>query len=126
MNDDRFDPEKLRIPPAMIEANWRAQREAQKPARSREGRRFIQMPWDWHIDLVDAPGHTLWLAEHLAYLDWKAHGQPFKLANMALAEMGVTRYVKWRALRELERRGLIRVQSCPGGSPTITILRPAR
>jgi hypothetical protein len=56
------------------------------------------------------------------HLNWKAHNRPFKLANGALAEIGVSRQSKWRALRALEQRGLIEVQSAPGKSPTITVL----
>jgi hypothetical protein len=47
---------------------------------------------------------------HLLMVNWKKLRQPVKLTNKALAELGVSRFAKYRALRELERVGLIKVK----------------
>jgi len=55
------------------------------------------------------------------HLHWKHHGEPFKLANGMLDYDGVSRYSKWRALNELERRGLISVERRQRKSPIIHV-----
>jgi hypothetical protein len=121
---DPFDPAKLRIPPEII-TNGRAREEAQKAPRARkaEAAEFIMVPLSRHLQLAGAPGSVVWLAYHLHYLSWKAHGRPFKLGNVALGRNSrMTRHSKLRALRDLERRGWIKVQMEPRKSPLITVV----
>jgi hypothetical protein len=133
MNDKPFDPEKFSLPPEML-AEAQAQAKAKAKAQMSEARarrpslgNFIMMPEGWFEQLTDnAPRSTIVLALHLLRLNWKARGRPFKLANGALTEKGVARRSKWRALRDLERRGLIQVQNGPRRSPTITVLVPVK
>ena len=47
---------------------------------------------------------------YLLMVNWKDLHQPVRLTNKALAELGVSRFAKYRALRELERVGLIEVE----------------
>jgi hypothetical protein len=49
-----------------------------------------------------------------------------KLANGVLEIYGVSRGQKWRALKELEALGLIRVEHCERKSPRVTVLHPAQ
>jgi hypothetical protein len=70
-----------------------------------------------------ATGSTYHIAGHLWRLDWKHHGKPFKLPNAALAYDGISRQTKWRALRDLERRGLIRIECRDSKSPIIHLVR---
>jgi hypothetical protein len=44
------------------------------------------------------------------------------LANAALRDCGVNRFMKWRTLQDLEKAGLIRIERFPGKSPRITLL----
>jgi hypothetical protein len=74
------------------------------------------------MDTKGASGQTLLLALHLLYLHWKGKGQPIKLANGMLEYDGISRFAKWRSLRELERRGLISVECRPKRSPLIRVL----
>jgi hypothetical protein len=122
--EDPFDPAKLRIPSEEARGDWRAHKEAHKVPRAHKAETlgFIKVPLTWHVHLVHAPGSTLWLAQHLLYLNWKAHNRPLKLANAGLIGMGMTRFSKWRALRDLERRGLIKVEGDRRKTPTITVL----
>jgi hypothetical protein len=80
------------------------------------------VPLGWLEHLKGASGQVYALALHLLYLHWKANGASFKLPNGMLAIDGLGRTVKWRALVELERRGLISVERRPGKSPRISVL----
>ena len=122
---DPCDPANLRLPQETVEANRRAQKQSQRAPRHRkaETTEFVMVPASRHMQLAGAPRSVIWLAYHLHYLSWKAHRRPFKLANVALARDGrMTRHSKLRALRDLERRGWIKVQMGPRKSPTITVL----
>jgi DNA-binding transcriptional ArsR family regulator len=48
------------------------------------------------------------------------------LPNGLLAEMGVTRETKRRALEALEGVGLVRVNRCPGRLPRVALARLSR
>src|SRR6476659_8146541 len=72
---------------------------------------FIMVPWTWAEKLVGAHGQAYRVALILLYLHWKGvKGEPVKLANGMLKIDGVSRRSKWRALRDLEARGLVRVE----------------
>jgi hypothetical protein len=83
---------------------------------------FVKVPWAWIERLKNTKSaNTYRLALHLLYLHWKRQGASFSLANSGLAMEGVTRYAKWRAIRELERLGLILVERRSRKSPIVTI-----
>jgi hypothetical protein len=89
----------------------------------RRHRHFIMLPMAWFERLDGASGQTYRLALVLIYLSWRKRGEPIALANGRLTEIdGVNRFSKWRALAELERRGLIRIERRPSRSPVITPL----
>ena len=94
-----------------------------KVAKRRE--HFIKVPFEWLERLDGASGKAFVLALHLLYLDWKAKGAPIKLANGMLKIDGVSRASKWRALAELERRGLISIERRSRKSPLITVNKHA-
>jgi len=114
--DDTFDPAKLTLT-AVQKAQW-----ATTPRKiSRRRRYFVQVPWTWRERLDGATGHTVLLAMDLLYLHWKGDGQPIKLANGMLRIDGISRQSKWRALRDLERRGLVVVECRPNRSPIVRL-----
>lgn len=82
---------------------------------------FIMVPWVWVERLVNATGQTYRVALILLYLHWKGKGAPIKLANGMLKLDGVSARSKWRALRELEKLGLITVECRPKRSPIIRV-----
>lgn len=82
---------------------------------------FVMVPWTWVEALSGATGQTWHLAMHLLYLRWKGKGAPIKLANGMLKIDRISRASKWRALAELERRGLITVERRPKRSPLIRL-----
>jgi hypothetical protein len=126
MDEDPFDLDELDIPLEMVaEAHAKAaQAKAAKKAADGRGTKngeFTKLPSSWRVRLQGAHGRTYDLALHLLHLSFKARGRPFKLANGGLAEIGISRFAKRRALRELERRSLIEVQRNPHKNPTITL-----
>ena len=85
--------------------------------------KFIKVPMTWRERLAGATGNTILVALDLLYLAWKGgEGKPVRLANGMLRNDGVSRHSKWRALKDLERRGLITVERRPRQSPLITLI----
>jgi hypothetical protein len=90
------------------------------PAKIRKRReKFIMFPLAWYEALNGAPATTYRVAIYLLHLHWKEGGGPIKLPNGMLRTDGVNRQAKWRALGDLERRGLITVERRPRRSPLI-------
>jgi CRP-like cAMP-binding protein len=81
-------------------------------------RHFIMLPLVWFEKLNGATAQTHRVALYLHYLHWKAKGSPIKLPNNI---DGVSRRSKWRALVDLERRGLIAVERRNRRSPLIRL-----
>jgi hypothetical protein len=112
--NDPFNVDTLRITPTV----W-----VGKTPRKVEKRNanFTMVPNDWLDRLVGTSGHTLQIAIRLMYQDWDKGGKPFALANGMLKYDGLDRFAKWRALSELERRGLIAIKRRKKRSPIITV-----
>jgi hypothetical protein len=84
---------------------------------------FVMVPWTWIEKLATARYvATYRVALHVLYRHWKGQGEPFTLSNGAMLMEGVARGTKWRALRELERLGLIAIERRPRKSPRITMV----
>jgi hypothetical protein len=96
------------------------------------GERYALFPMAWVERLKGASGQTWMVAVQVLYRDFwdntrkgKASGQPFKFANGMLTIYGVPPQSKRRALRDLERRGLVAVEWRPKKSPMVRLLRVA-
>jgi hypothetical protein len=111
-DDDTFDLTKFAIPEVVVIT-------PKKILKRRE--RFVQVPWSWSERLNGATGQTYRVALFLLYLHWEGKGAPIKLPNGMLQIDGVSRHSKWRALNDLERRGLISVERRPKRSPIIQL-----
>ncbi len=83
---------------------------------------FVKMPLWWAEAAAKATGSpvTILLVE-LLRLRWKTHSMTFPLPNGRLAKLGVSREIKRRALRELEKNGLITVERPLRRTPIITL-----
>jgi hypothetical protein len=116
---DPFDINRLRINPAKFTTPY-------VPAKIRKRReQFVILPMWWYEKLanpVPASRCTCLVAWYLLYLNWKNEGKSFKLANGMLKYDGISRQSKWRALKDLERRGLISVGWREKKSPIIHVL----
>jgi hypothetical protein len=85
---------------------------------------FVMLPMWWYEKLGNPKPTSLYtwpVAVYVLHLNWNSRGEPFKLANGMLSYDGVDRFVKSRALRDLERRGLISVDRRNRKSPIITV-----
>jgi hypothetical protein len=115
---DPFDIKALRIDPATFAA-------PHVPAKIRKRReKFAQVPMRWYEKLAKpAPTsrYTCLVAIYLLHLHWKNGGKPFKLASGMLAYDGISPDAKLRALKDLERRGLITVEWRRTRSPIIDV-----
>ena len=112
----------------MQDEPWHVKRlrelEAAAPVkRKKKSERFVQVPL-WWIEIaakdIGSP-KTLVLIE-LLYGAWKAKSSTFPLPNSRLNKLGVSREIKRRVLRDLERRPVIRVKRSPGKTPIITLI----
>jgi hypothetical protein len=83
---------------------------------------FVKVPWIWIERLNKSPGNTYRVALYVLYEHWKHSGKAFLLPNGMLAADGVTRFSKWRALGELEKLGLIRIERRQRKSPILTVI----
>jgi hypothetical protein len=83
---------------------------------------FITVPFTWLERLQDAPGQTYRLALLLLYRHWQGGGKAIQLANGMLAIDGIPATSKKRALLDLERRGLVRVERRKKKSPVVRVL----
>jgi hypothetical protein len=116
-DDDPYsDLKQHRAPPSMLASLAVVPRKIQKRRQQ-----FVQIPWTWIERLNGAGGQTYRIALCLLYLRWKGHSKPIKFANGMLGIDGVSRYAKWRALNDLERRGLIVVERRSRRSPIIRL-----
>ena len=109
---------KLRIDPAKLATPY-------TPTKIKKRReQFVMVPM-WWVEKLSSPvatGTTFLVAFHLLHLHWKHHGKPFKLPNGMLQYDGISRRSKWRALPDLEHRGLIIVERRRRKSPIIRVL----
>jgi hypothetical protein len=86
--------------------------------------KFIKLPLWFAIAAAEAtrsPKALVWV--YLVRLSWEKHGRmTFALPNEWLEEHGVSREVKRRALRDLERAGMILVDRRDKRSPIVTLI----
>lgn len=84
---------------------------------------FVKVPL-WFASEAAKSTNTLkalvWI--HLLHASWKAKSLTFPLPNGRLERIGVSRETKRRALRDLERAGLITVERLSRKSPVVTIV----
>ena len=117
MKDDMFDPTKgdpLDDPPST-------------PAKSKRAwkRHYTKVPDEWVKRLHKArhPGSTWSLALELLYLHWKDGDEPIVVAGKVIGAAETCRRSAYNALAELQRLGLIQVESGPGKAPRVALLR---
>ena len=117
--EDPFDVETLRADPA--NPGFVVKRANVSAKIDKRRGQFIRLPWLWFEKLAGATGQTYHVALYFLFLHWKNGGEPIKLANGMLKLSGTSRQSKWRALTELERRGLITVERRARRSPIVRL-----
>jgi hypothetical protein len=84
---------------------------------------FVKVPLHWASKAAKATRTSkamVWV--WLLHSSWKAKSPTFPLPNGKLKHDGVSRFIKRRALRELETAGLITVERRHGKTPVVTLL----
>jgi hypothetical protein len=91
--------------------------------------RFLKgpIPWSWIAGAAALPSRALLVGLCLWRLAGAMKIDTISFGNSDLRQLGVDRATKSRALRALERAGLIKVSHQPGRFPKVTLLgaRPA-
>jgi hypothetical protein len=114
MRDDTFDP--APAPAHVVEEGKAVMKAAQQKGL------FVRVPYEWADRLNGAKyTATLKIALYLLRREFKEHGT-VRLPNSAFK--GLTSKQKWRALNELERLGLVKVERRPRKSPLVALLYP--
>ena len=84
--------------------------------------RFVKVPLWWAEQAARATrSPDMMVCVWLLYQAWR-DGQPVPMANTKLKRWGVSREVKRRVLRDLERAGLIVVDRQPWKAPSVTLV----
>jgi hypothetical protein len=115
----------LRVSAEVVEANERA-RQAKRRRRSgklRDGA-FLAgpVPMAWLKRAKDLGVRPLWLGLALWHLRGLSRSNSFIVSNVKMSEMGISRSSKSRALAELERARLIKVEHRGRRSPRVTLV----
>jgi hypothetical protein len=93
------------------------------PKRPSRSRGFTQIPNERAAagyKALRCPQAMIW--NYIHYRAWADGVSTIPLANQTLAAWGVSRQMKYRGLRYLERAGLVRVEYRGRRSPLVTLL----
>ena len=116
-----IDDLKMELPPPLPD------QPASSSPRRKGKQQFVMVPLHWTEKLAKAKHlATYRVALHLLFQTWKKRGKTIPLSNMGLRDKGVSPREKSRALKELERFGLIKVARNRGKSPLIEVLSESR
>jgi hypothetical protein len=102
----------------------KAELEAMAPVkRKKVAEVFVRVPLWWMEQVAEATNNRKALvAIELLYVHRKTKRLTFPLPNGRLAKRGISRETKRRALRDLERAGLITVERPPRKTPIVTLV----
>jgi hypothetical protein len=122
MHDDDLYLEDFQPAPAPASVSAAAE-EIRSGRRRRQREQFIRVPMAW-ASRLNAARYTATskVALHLLDRTFRTRSSAVLLTNAG--QVGVTRWQKWRAIKELEAMGLIKVEHRPRRSPEITLLYP--
>jgi hypothetical protein len=85
--------------------------------------KFIKFPTVWveQLGRIGASVSAYRVAFHLLNEAWRSGNNRVKLANGVLAELGVSRFAKRRALAQLDKAGVVAIEQQPRKSPFVTV-----
>jgi hypothetical protein len=90
--------------------------------RSARAVEFVKLPAVWANKLRGQNGRVYEVAIQLLFLNFKSYKRSFKLTNLAVERLTMSRWAKLRALKKLEQLGLISVEWRVGKAPLVTII----
>ena len=90
----------------------------------KEPYRFLKgpVPWRWICKAAKLPGKTLEVGLALWRLSGAMKSDTVRLTNSEMEALGVDRNAKSRALKQLQKVGLISVQQDRGKIPVVTLI----
>jgi len=85
--------------------------------------RFLRgpIPWTWLVEAARLPGRTLHLGMVIWHLEGFQQTGTVKLKPSLCRELGMDRHASYRALKELERAGLVSVTRKRGAAAMVTL-----
>jgi len=110
---------------AEIEADFQRAVAAGKAAgRHKRSRRLVACPWAFLVDVcrLTEGRAALAVAVYVYRRTYVCTSQTVTLPTAELAELGVDRSLKQKALARLEAAGLIRIENTKGRSAKVTLL----
>lgn len=122
-----FDPKNLELPPELMTGVEKKPAEAagKQPRRPRQpAERYVQITETGAEGFAVLEGRMALVWFEILYRVWNNRSMTIKLPNGTLAEMGVSRWVKYRALRRLELAGWIGVERPNRKTVKVTLLNP--
>jgi hypothetical protein len=95
-----------------------------KQSRRQESERFVLLTETGAkgFEALGCSAGLVWF--EILYRVWKAKKTTIELPNKTLAEMGVSRWAKSRAVGHLERAGWLKVRRIPRKTIQVTLLKP--
>ena len=120
-----FDLDSLRLDPAKVAPAPATTAHPVAAGPAKRNRDFVMVPGTWVRTLCKTKNHCAYrLALHLLQQDWKKDGRQLRLANEGVeADLGLSRWQKYTALRELEKLGLVTVDRRFKKSPLVKVRR---
>lgn len=119
MDDNGFSAKEFKLRPEQLKNLRPVEPVASKPRRRR--REFIQITRE-QSERLDKASHAAEIVfRHLMFVNWKSPGRTIYLGNEALAQKGISRYAKRRALVGLKKLGLIKLRKRIRKSPGVII-----
>jgi len=113
------------IPPSWTReevARFYAEHPAKAPAPSKSPMEFVMIPLHVIKTLAStSPTLAVVAAITKAHYDDINHSNPVRLTSKCLAEFEVSKDQKWRALKILEKSGLVCVDRHAGRNPLVTV-----
>src|SRR5262245_61411889 len=100
-----------------------AELHAAPPPKRKKAEPFVKVPLWWATASAQATKSPKTLiCIRLLHLRWRNKSPTFQLPNRWLEGQGVSRFTKYRTLRELETAGLITVDRRSRKSPVVTVV----
>ena len=93
------------------------------PKKKRKVEPFVKVPLWWiQQAATTTKSSTTLVCIELLHRSWKAKSPTFPLPNGNLRKLGVSREIKRRVLRDLEKGGLITVERPTRKTPIVTLV----
>jgi DNA-binding transcriptional ArsR family regulator len=121
-----WDPSSFRIGPGDVSSQKALIGKGRRI--SSVGRKFIAGPVDidWLSQARKLGVGALWVGLALWYLRGLKHSDSFVVSNLIMREFDVQPDAKSRALRKLEKAGLITIERSGKRSPRVTLVMPLK